>query len=227
MPATLGTNYPTQMPLLTETADIQVALQLYHWGGTTEPTGSALTTSGGGVTGALYRLKNNPTFVGTVTAPVLSVTGASTLTGKVSTTSAGLILPLSTITDNGAIAWDNTYKNLSVGTGSTNLNVPTFAVNTTPKTSTAYTLAATDANTLVQMNGALAFNVPTNASVAFPIGTQIHLLALTTGVTVAAVTPATTTVLSTPGAKLRAANSMATLIKIDTDKWVLTGDLMA
>lgn len=98
-----------------------------------------------------------------------------------------------------------------------------FSVNATPKTN-AYTLAPGDYSTMVQMNGAFAFAVTTGLSAA-PVGTQIHLLALTTGVSVTA--GAGTTVNGTPGLKLRAAYSSATLICLGTNNWVLIGDLSA
>jgi hypothetical protein len=97
-------------------------------------------------------------------------------------------------------------------------------VNTTAKTG-AYTLARLDANTLVQMNGAFAFTVPLNSTTPFPTGTIINLLALTAGVSV--VFTGGITSYATPGLKLRAAGSMATLIKLNTDTWVLSGDLTA
>ena len=108
------------------------------------------------------------------------------------------------------------------GSTSTGSQFTTFSVNTTAKTS-EYTLDPVDYNTLVQMNGAFAFKVSTNLSAA-PVGTQIHLLALTTGVTV---TATGTTVNGTPGLKLRAAYSSATLICLGTNNWVLIGDLSA
>jgi hypothetical protein len=97
-------------------------------------------------------------------------------------------------------------------------------VNVTAKTG-AYPLVLADANTLVQMNGAFAFTVPLNSGTAFPIGTTINLLALTAGVSVTFT--GGITFYATPGRNLRAAGSMATLIKLGTDTWVLTGDLTA
>lgn len=97
-----------------------------------------------------------------------------------------------------------------------------FTVNTTAKTA-GYTLATTDYDTMIQMNGAYAFNVTTALSAA-PAGTQIHLLALTTGVTV---TATGVTINGTPGLKLRAAYSSATLICLSSNNWVLVGDLSA
>jgi hypothetical protein len=97
-----------------------------------------------------------------------------------------------------------------------------FVLNATAKTA-AYTLAAGDYESMIQMNGAFAFSVTTALSAA-PVGTQIHLLALTTGVTVSGTG---VTLNGTPGLKLRAAYSSATLICLASNVWVLVGDLSA
>lgn len=74
---------------------------------------------------------------------------------------------------------------------------------------------------------AIAFNLPTNASVAFPIGTVITVLNIGAGVcTIKAVTPATTTVLSagaTAAQPTLAQYRSAACIKTGTDTWVITG----
>lgn len=93
------------------------------------------------------------------------------------------------------------------------------------QTETTYTFVLTDAGKLVELNNssAITVTVPTNASVAYPIGTQINILQTGSGqVTVSA---GSTTVNATPGLKLRAQWSSATLIKRNTDTWVLVGDL--
>lgn len=97
---------------------------------------------------------------------------------------------------------------------------PKFSVNVTAKTA-AYTLATGDYETMIQMNGAFAFNLTTALSAA-PVGTQIHLLALTAG---ASVVETGVTLNATPGKKLRTAYSSATLICLGTNNWVLIGDL--
>jgi hypothetical protein len=83
------------------------------------------------------------------------------------------------------------------------------------------------------MNSASAttFSIPTNASVAFPIGAQISF-AWITGAgqpSIAAVTSGTTTILSTgaisTAPKLRVVNSTATCVKIATDTWIVMGDI--
>jgi sporulation protein YlmC with PRC-barrel domain len=94
-----------------------------------------------------------------------------------------------------------------------------------------YTLVLTDANKLIEMNitsTANTVSVPTNASVAFPIGTQINITQYGTGKTqIVAVTSGTTSIRSTPGSYLRDRYSSATLIKRATDEWYLIGDLSA
>lgn len=74
---------------------------------------------------------------------------------------------------------------------------------------------------------AIAFNLPTNASVAFPIGTVITVLNIGAGVcTIKAVTPATTTVLSagaTAAQPTLAQYRSAACIKTGTDTWVIAG----
>lgn len=103
------------------------------------------------------------------------------------------------------------------------------ALGTNAQTGTTYTLVLADAdNKVVELSNtaAITVTVPTNASVAFPIGSQVQLLQTNTGqVTVAAAGGVTLN--GTPGLKLRAQWSFATLIKRGTDTWVLVGDVTA
>jgi hypothetical protein len=106
-------------------------------------------------------------------------------------------------------------------------------VNIDAKTGTTYTFALNDGdNELITANNASAqtYSIPTNASVAFPIGTQINIIAIGAGlVTINAVTSGTTTIQSTGAVAaapvLRARYSAATLIKAGTDLWYVTGDI--
>ena len=101
------------------------------------------------------------------------------------------------------------------------------------QTGTTYTFVLADAdNKLVTASNASAqtYSIPTNASVAFPIGTQLNIIQIGAGqVTVSAATPATTTVVSTGATaaspKCRAQYSAMTLIKRDTDSWYAVGDI--
>jgi hypothetical protein len=89
-------------------------------------------------------------------------------------------------------------------------------------------LVLADASKLVEINNASANNltVPLNSSVAFPIGTQISILQTGAGQTTINPTGGVT-INATPGLKLRAQWSSATLIKRGTDTWVAVGDLSA
>ena len=95
-----------------------------------------------------------------------------------------------------------------------------------------YTAVLDDAyQTLVPMNKAtaVAFKIPTNASVAFPVGTAITVLNKGAGaVTISAVTSGTTTVLSAgavAAAPTLAQYKTAVCIKTATDTWYVVGGI--
>lgn len=94
------------------------------------------------------------------------------------------------------------------------------------QTGTTYSLVIGDAEKLVTLSNASAITltVPTNASVAYPVGVHIDLAQIGAGqVTVAAA--GGVTVNSTPTLKARAQYSGMSLIKTATDSWLLVGDL--
>ena len=76
---------------------------------------------------------------------------------------------------------------------------------------------------------AIAFNIPTDASVAFPVGTAITVLNIGVGVcTISAVTPGTTTVLS--GGAVAASPTLAqyksaVCIKTAANAWYVVGGI--
>ena len=92
----------------------------------------------------------------------------------------------------------------------------------------SYTLVLADKTKIVEMSVASAntLTVPLNSSVAFPVGSQINILQTGAGQTTIAAT-AGVTINATPGLKIRAQWSYATLIKRATDTWVLVGDISA
>lgn len=101
------------------------------------------------------------------------------------------------------------------------------------QTGTTYTFVLADAdNKLVTASNAAAqtYSIPTNATTAFPIGTQINIIQIGAGqVTVQAASSGTTTIVSTGATaatpKCRAQYSAMTLIKRDTDSWYAVGDI--
>jgi hypothetical protein len=93
-----------------------------------------------------------------------------------------------------------------------------------------YTAVIADAYQVLELmnkSTAIAFNIPTNASVAFPIGTVITVLNIGVGVcTIKAVTSGTTTVLSagaTAAQPTLGQYKSAACIKTGTDTWYVVG----
>ena len=74
---------------------------------------------------------------------------------------------------------------------------------------------------------AIAYKIPTNASVAFPIGTVLNILNKGAGVcTISATTSGTTTILSAgavAAAPTLAQYKMAACVKVATDTWYVVG----
>ena len=111
---------------------------------------------------------------------------------------------------------------------------PSTPLTLNAQTGTTYTFVLTDANnTLVTASNAASqtYSIPTNANVAYPIGSQINIIAIGAGqVTINAVTSGTTTVLSNGATaaspKLRVQYSSATLVKVGTDTWYVIGDIV-
>ena len=104
------------------------------------------------------------------------------------------------------------------------------AFSVTADQTTDYTVVLADQyQTLISMNKAtaIALKIPTNASVAYPVGTTITVLNKGAGLcTISAVTSGTTTVLSagaTAASPTLAQYKSAALIKTATDTWYVVG----
>jgi hypothetical protein len=97
------------------------------------------------------------------------------------------------------------------------------------QTGTTYTLVAGDAGDLVTLTNAAAITltVPLNSSVAFAIGTQITITQAGAGTVTVAGAVGVTVNSADSDLKLRTQWSAATLIKIDTNSWILIGDIKA
>ena len=159
-------------------------------------------------------------------ADFASLAGSETLTNK-TLTSPVLTLSTSTSTTDAVLAWDTTNKKIAVGNGTDALD---FATSTLPINAqvASYTLVLADKDKIVEMSNASAntLTVPLNATVAYPVGTQINIIQTGAGQTTVTATGGVT-INSTPGLKIRSQWSSATLIKRATNTWVLVGDLSA
>jgi hypothetical protein len=103
-----------------------------------------------------------------------------------------------------------------------------FTINT--QSGTTYTVVDTDQyQVLVQATNAAAktFDIPTDATYDFPIGTAITFINSGAGdLTIDADTPATTTITSAaavPAAPVVAQHKAATAIKLAADAWTVVG----
>ena len=185
-------------------------------------TSPTLTTPNIGV--ATATSINSTTIPSSVT--LVSTAASQTLTTKTialgSNTISGTLAEFNTAltdADFATLAGTQTLTNKT-------LTDPKITISTvTPAGS--YTLILTDAGKLILTQSASAntITIPTNSSVAFPIGTQIMVTQYGAGKV--QFTGASVAIRSTPGNYLRAQYSSATLTKINTDEWVIVGDTVA
>lgn len=102
-------------------------------------------------------------------------------------------------------------------------------VSINAQTGTAYTIGTADVGKLVTLGnaGGETITIPANTSVAFAIGDQVNFMNLATGT--ATFVTGGTAVIRSAGNKLKLADQYAvcTVLKIDTDAWVMLGNLKA
>ena len=136
----------------------------------------------------------------------------------------------------------NTNTRLAIGASNQVLGIvsgvpawidPDNIASTYSAKTAAYTFVSGDEGNIFSMNNASTaqFNIPTDATFNFAVGTEINVFWITGAgqPTIGAVTPGTTTVISTGGTsatpKLRVANSGATCKKLAANSWIVFGDI--
>jgi hypothetical protein len=137
----------------------------------------------------------------------------------------------------------NTNTRLAIGSSNQVLGIvagvpawidPDNIASTYSAKTASYTFASGDEGNIFSMNNAATqqFNIPTDATFNFAIGTEINVFWITGAgqPTIGAVTPGTTTVISTGATsatpKLRVANSGATCKKLAANSWIIFGDIV-
>lgn len=159
-----------------------------------------------------------------------TLTGVVTLAGTQTLTNKTINASNNTLTGVATLAGTETLTNKTLT--SPTVDDPKLNLSVNAQTGTTYTFVLADNGKFVTASNSSAqtYSIPTNASVAFPVGTQIHIIQIGTGqVTINAVTSGTTTVLSTGGTaaapKIAARYGAATCIKTATDTWYVIGNL--
>ena len=158
------------------------------------------------------------------TAVLTMPTGTDTLVGKATTdtmTNKTLTAPVLS----GSVTGTYTLA------GTPTITAPIISYSINAQTTAAYVTVASDAGAIVTVSNASAntFKLPTNANVAYAIGSTITVIQIGAGATtISAVTPGTTTVLSTgatAASPVLAQYRSATCIKTGTDAWYVIGAL--
>lgn len=242
----IGTLVPTKIPGYSDAADIQAALRLYHYGSYTFDTAESNTANLvnpsiaytindlqsqiddiDGISPDIYTAKGSLLTASSASTPLLLPPGPNgTVLISTSSTATGLDWVQLTVTATNIATLTNKTLTAPV-INSPTVNSPIINVATNAQTA-SYSLVLSDASKIVEISSTSSntITIPTNASQAFPIGTQILVLQTNSGQTT--LTPASgVTVNATPGLKLRTQWASAVLIKRATDTWVALGDLVA
>jgi hypothetical protein len=241
----IGTLVPTKIPGLSDQADIQAALRAYHYGSYTFNT--AETVAANLINPSIaYTINNLQTQITAITGGSAIQATSFNAKGDLLSASANDTLSVLTVGSNGKVLSANsatatglewvtpevTLVNEVTLTNKT-LTSPIINLSLNAQSGTTYTSVLADNGKMVEMNNASAntFTIPLNSSVAYPIGAQINIVQIGTGVTTVAVTAGVTLnctpQVSTNAAKLRTQYSSCTLIKRAENTWIALGDLSA
>jgi hypothetical protein len=104
--------------------------------------------------------------------------------------------------------------------------VPQFNLPINTVATTSYTLAQSDAYGLINATTGMTITVPPFSTAAFPTGSQVLLYR--SAVSAVAITAGSGVTINAPGGadEIASRYSIATLLKLGTNEWVLGGDIV-
>jgi hypothetical protein len=173
------------------------------------------------VTGSEVSVVDDPEFSDIVVTGSVDFTGA-TVTG-IALGNGGV----DDVTVSGPTSQDVLYFN-GLGWVNKYINAIPTKISEATVTSNNYELVAADAGKIVEISNANATTVTIPSDESFAVGTMIVVSQTGAGqVTVVVENSGTQTLNSTPGSKLRAQWSVATLLKRSANTWLVYGDLVA
>lgn len=240
MTVSIGSLYPTEIPSLSETADIQEAFRLYHYGdltydiNNTDPENipnPSVAYSFHNIQTQIDTLTSTPSIpvsAFTVKGSLLVGTGSSTYV-QLTPGSDGFILTANSAATNG-IEWalpsvtpTNTVSLTNKTLTSPNIETPVTKIGFNAQSVTTYSLTLSDRDKLVTFNNASPTLV-TIPSGVFSAGEFVNIQQISTGqVTIQGDQNATFT---GTGTKLRTRYSAATIICIGVNTFTVLGDLV-
>jgi len=220
-------NFGWQMPTSTDlVTDLPADFEVFG-----QAVDTSLADLKGGTTGQVLSKASNTDMDFTwAAANPGDITGVTAGTGISGGGTSGTV----TVSIDTAVTADLTTSQTLSGKTLTSpiINSPKISSSYSAKTA-AYTFASGDEGNIFSMNNATTqqFNIPTDATFNFAVGTEINVFWITGAgqPTIGAVTPGTTTVISTGATsatpKLRVANSGATCKKLAANSWIVFGDI--
>jgi hypothetical protein len=107
------------------------------------------------------------------------------------------------------------------------VNVANITTDVSSQSGTSYTAVLGDANSVIEFSnaGAITFTIPTNASVAFPVGTFIEIHQTGGGAVTPTPDTGVTLQVRTGFSETAGQYAVAAIRKVATNTWRLTGDL--
>lgn len=198
---------------------------LIEAGSGVHPILSAVNLAAPTITGGLATVTNAATLY-VAAAPTATVTGGNfsiLVAAGASRFNGDVVIGTGTTYSTGGYL--NVVRNVTSGRLEV---VEPDVVSLNAQSGTAYTLALTDKGGMVRMSNVATntVTVPPNSSVAFSIGTQILVYREGAGQTTIAAGVGVTINTADGALNLRVQHSVATLIKVATNTWVLSGDII-